>query len=528
METVKNNMVHSIYKNIGFMDEYGGSLFITILTCIIFFIAISYFYTMSHVKPIKKNWVQERCNPTVIPFAGLINKEPGSTTMEFTAKNFSTCINNILIEIVQDVLKPIHYAVSAIENLGSDLANDINLVRKKVSDVLSNISSIDEEIMGRILNFLMPVQLMMSKMMTVMKKAQATLVTGFYNVITGYLGLHSFVGAFVDILIIFLVMLASLILPLLFFFFTIPLAIPPLLVFTIVAGFTTLVIVGLSDVLHMTQSSVPPKPRCFDGDTILHDDNNNPIKIKDITIGTKLRSGSIVTSTFVLSSHQMEMYKYRGVVVSGNHYVMHEDVWKTVKEVDDAEPIEDYSEEYIYCINTSSKLIIINGVIFTDWDSLDDIDTIDLRISCKKYLPEDFAFDDIHNHLVGGFDENTSIELDTGQSISIKDVEVNDVLRFGERVLGKVIIDTTNISVKKVNINGKEFICGPNNIIYDNDVGVKTTLDIEADEVIDKPDKLYHLITDNDYIIIDGIQFLDFDGSLEQFLQGPQFVYFIN
>ena len=154
----------------------------------------------------------------------------------------------------------------------------------------------------------------------------------------------------------------------------------------------------------------------------------------------------------------MEMYKYRGVIVSGNHYVMNEEVWKTVKEVDDAEPIEDYSEEVIYCINTTSKLLVINGTLFTDWDSLDDIDTIDLRISCKKYLPEDFAFEHIHNHLVGGFHKNTSIELDNGQSVPIKDIEVNDVLRFGERVLGKVTIDTANISVKHLDINGKKFI----------------------------------------------------------------------
>ena len=299
MDEVHKNIVKTIYNNKGFLDEYGGSLFVTILTCLIFFIAISYFYVMSRAKPIKKNWIKERCNPSVIPFAGLINKDPSSTTMEFTGQNFTTCVNNILIEIVQDVLKPIHYAISGIEKMGEGLMNDVNMVRKKIADVLGEFGSIDKQIMGRILNFLMPVHLMMSKMMTTMKKSQATLVTGFYNVIVGYLGLHSFVGAFVDILIIFLVMLSSIILPLLFFFFTIPLAIPPLIIFTIVAAYTIVVIVGLSDVLHMTKSSVPPKPRCFDGDTIIYDIKNNPIKIKDVKIGTALKGGDVVTSTFV-------------------------------------------------------------------------------------------------------------------------------------------------------------------------------------------------------------------------------------
>lgn len=530
MEAANTNFIKTIYNKEGFLEHYGGSLFITIITCLVFFISISYFYTMSHLKPIKKNWINERCNPAVIPFAGIINKDPSISTMEFTAQNFSSCVNNILIDIVEDALKPIHYAIDSVSGIGKGIMDDINMVRKKITDVLGQIGSIDQQIMGRILNFLMPVHLMLSKMMSISRKVQGSLVVSFYNVIAGYLGLHSFFGAFIDILIAFLVTLAAFILPLLFFAFTAPLAVPPLLIFTAVAAYTTVVIVGLSDVLHMTKSSVPPKPRCFDGNTIIYDSSFKPVKIKDAKVGMKLVDGSYITATFVLSSSEMQMYNVNGNIVSGNHYILDNDVWSNVSDLEYAKKIEDYNEEYIYCINTSTKILVVNGSIYSDWDSLDDMDIIDIRLACRNYLPEKFNYNHIHKYLVGGFDGSTMIELESGESISLMDAQVNDVMRFGERILGKVIIDTSELDIHKYKIGHYEFISGPNNVIYDNELGIKTTLDIDGSQVStnDKPKYLYHLITDTNYLTINGIRFLDYDGSLEHILNDqPTSVYFV-
>ena len=172
METVSatKSLLKTIYKEHNYLDEYGGSMFITVIVCIVFFIAISYFKVMANINPIKQNWAKERCTPSVIPFAGLINKGPQDTVLGYTGKNFSGCVNNILIDIAQDVLKPIHALMSVIEDTGKDLSDAVNAVRAKIADMLNEISSIATDVMGRILNFLMPVHKMMSKMMTIMKK----------------------------------------------------------------------------------------------------------------------------------------------------------------------------------------------------------------------------------------------------------------------------------------------------------------------------------------------------------------------
>ena len=118
----------------------------------------------------------------------------------------------------------------------------------------------------------------------------------------------------------------------------------------------------------------------------------------------------------------------------------------------------------------------------------------------------------------GGFVGTTKIELEDGRSIPIKDIVVNDQLRFGERVLGIVEIDTTTMdSIKEFIIKDRYFAGGPNLRINDKDLGIQSTLDI-AGVQIQKPKKLYHILTDSKFLTVDGIQFFDYNGALEPIL----------
>ena len=64
-------------------------------------------------------------------------------------------------------------------------------------------------------------------------------------------------------------------------------------------------------------------------------------------------------------------------------------------------------------------------------------------------FPENFSKNDIHKYLDAGFDENTTIELDDGRSILIKDIEVNDGgLRLENVTItshGKITIGHTSV-----------------------------------------------------------------------------------
>jgi len=132
-------------------------------------------------------------------------------------------------------------------------------------------------------------------------------------------------------------------------------------------------------------------------------------------------------------------------------------------------------------------------------------------------LPKHFELKDIHQYLDGGFSENTKIELLDGHNVNIKDMEVNQILRFGERVVGIVKIDAENLQLKQYILDDSNiFYGGPNLQICDSDLGMVNTLDIYGDKINEK--YIYHIITDKKSFYVDGVQFCDYNSCLDKFL----------
>ena len=91
--------VKTIYKKNGYLDKYGGSVIITGLLLFITWLILSYHIVMRKVAPIKADWVNQRCSPSVMPFAGLINGPPGQSKFAYAGQNFTNCVSNILKQI---------------------------------------------------------------------------------------------------------------------------------------------------------------------------------------------------------------------------------------------------------------------------------------------------------------------------------------------------------------------------------------------------------------------------------------------
>lgn len=235
--------LQKMYNSQGYMDLYGGSAVLSILLVIVFFILFSYFHIQKRFSQIRREWPKYKCNPQVLPFAGLINKNPHMTAMDTTAANFNECINNVLIDITGDFLQPIYYITSGLETMVKGIVDDVQNIRKKIGSIVGNFASIDTEIMGRTLNLMMPIKLMFIKMKDMLAKTNATLITTMYSGIATYLGLKSFISVFAIFMLIplaFCILTAAI---LDIFFFTAPFAVP----FEIAAGIigAVLIFVGI-------------------------------------------------------------------------------------------------------------------------------------------------------------------------------------------------------------------------------------------------------------------------------------------
>ena len=526
------NKIGELYNHSTYSEKNGGSIFMTVLILFVFFIALSYYYVMAQAQPIKDNWVSERCSPAVMPFAGLINKPDGQSAFDFTGENFSYCTQNIIKEITSIFLIPVNAATNVVQMTFEQLAEAIQAIRNIVNNIRKAFAGISTQIFDRLLNILIPLQKIIISMKDMFGKVQGILTATLFTFMGVYNTIMTGIKTSFNLMMSIFIIITVAIIILLAIFFTIPAGLIGVGLYIPIAIIMITMLVLISNVMNQSgMDSVPPVPSCFAKGTKLKTKNGKEVNIEDIEVGTILHDGSIVTATMILSSHTETMYNFNDIIISGTHKVLFDNDFIFISNHPDAVKIDDFYEEHIYCINTDTKLIKISDMIFCDWDELDDMDLMEIKVKSSEIIPDidinTFDKKDIHKYIDSGLHGNTLVELEDGRSINIKDIQVNDILKYGERVVGTVKINGSDIKLFKHNVND-DIITGSANLqIYNPDLGIfNNTLEqtIYSEEVVkDKPEILYHLLTDTCDFSVNNLNIFDYNGAIESFLDEDEY-----
>jgi len=475
--------LNSLYKKRGYTERYGGEIWMTIIIFLIFFIWISYYHTLNHIQPIKTDWVNKRCTPSVIPFSGLIMKAKGQSTLDATGENFTYCIQDILESIAGYAFEPINYVMSTLIDTFKELANAIDSIRGMFDNVRNSFTDITGDVMGRTLNITTPLTSLVINAKDMAGKAQGAITAGIYTLIGAFLAFNSLFNSIFSIVITILIALTASIAAL--WALVVPTfgatAIPATaftVIYIAIAVILAIVAIFMGEVLHAQSNSIPSAPSCFDKNTHIALYNLTTKAIHDIKVNDILWDGSVVTAKMELSALDKTFYDLDGIIVTGDHSIFYKE-WIPVSEHPDSIKIDEYSEPLIYCLNTDTKTIKIKNHIFSDWDELDDTDLDQIRTNCP-HIPTNFKNRDIHAYFNSGLTANTPIRLQTGETKPICDIKVSDMLYYGERVRGIVEIEN--------NIN-----LGSNGI-------------------------LYHLLTYEGFFHREGVKIGDYNVAIEKYL----------
>jgi len=532
--------VYEFYKKKGYFDKYTGSIAISIIIIIVFFVAISYLFILVNLNYYKKNWVQERCNPVVMPFAGLINTPSNMSMLDFTVVNFSYCLNTILEDIVTFALAPIIFALEIIVMVYDEILMALDSITKIFTFIRMQTALIMTDILGGIMNYLVPFQLMIIKSRVMMEKSYASLQAGFYTIIGTYYtmvtGIRASYGVGVIISYILAAMAAGLFIAAgVAFGIPFGLGVPAGIVLTIggmvdvgflIFSIIMVVMIGygfLLPILGLFPSPLPGVPSsCFSGNTKVKLCNGSKIenvKFKDIQPGMKLKDNSIVTSVFKHNTGDAKMYKLDNIYVTGEHRVLYKNNWIASENHPNAILLkeDEFNEPYLYCLNTTNKTITIDSHKFKDWD---DMHKKEYGILEKKFNLE-IKKDNIFETFENGFHEDFEISLYDGSKKHIKDIKVNDILKNGITVTGTVKIQN-NLPVYQF----LEFIATPgcllkrNNKIYPVKNGLLGYKLIETTNNNDNiyGNYLYHIVTDKGIFEAYDLEFLHYGYNLDIFL----------
>ena len=501
------NNITKMYDKLTYFDQYGGSLVLFIVITIIVLLLVSYFHTMVNVQPIIDDWPNQRCKPNIIPFAGLITHPEGISASDYTSQNFTYCIQNILSNISGMAVEPLTFITNMLKSIINIIQTAIQSIRAMFDKVRSSMQAVSEEIMGRIMNIMMPLMQIIISFKDLTSKIQGTMTAGLFTLLGGYYTLKALMGAIAQFIIIILIALAVMIAIFWIIPFTWGAAISMTIIFIAIAIPMAIILAFMVDTLHVSPGISIPKVKCFDKNTPIKMNDGTIKKIIDIQVGDVLYDNNVVTAKFKLATEGSQMYILNNILVSDSHIVKYGNKWIPVcKHPEAIKFYEDYDHPYLYCLNTTHKIIIINDTIFTDWDEIYE-DTLDKVINNNIIPIPNPTF--IHEVLDCGFFDSTKIKLKDKTILNINKVNVDDILENGEKVYGIVEIDGSTI------LEHFRYNLGENNFLE----GHAPNLSFINRENIDMNYKLYHLLTDKGTFKIGNIVIKDYNAAIDRFLE---------
>jgi len=147
-------------------------LLLTIIIIVIFGGLFLVNYLSVGIQNIKKNWPQYRCNPMIMPFAGLFGHDVTS--------NFTYCIQNMQTSYMSELLKPINYSTKITGQITGDITKALQSVRAFFNKIRNFITNIVQEIMGVFLNLLIGIQQQLMALKDLFAKVIGLMVTCLY------------------------------------------------------------------------------------------------------------------------------------------------------------------------------------------------------------------------------------------------------------------------------------------------------------------------------------------------------------
>jgi hypothetical protein len=522
-----NKPINDLYENLTYFDNYGSSvIFVVVFTLILIFL-VCFSYVSLQAKVIRNNWQTERCKPYVLPFAGYIMKPTNMSSSDFTKENFDYCTQNKLKDTASKSLAPFFTIFTASASLLQNYIQSSNSLRAVLDKTRNLFSNILRQVFGKTINIGLYTQQLLISIKDTFGKIQGSVVAILYSFFASYLGLQSLMGIIVKFLINALIALASAIVMLWMIPATWGQAAAGTALFVAISVPLGLFVNFLQKTFQLDINAPklkvpkPKKLKCFDENTLLEMNDGSFKEIKFVKPGELLKNNNKITAVFQVETKGSILYSLNDVIVSNTHLVFLKETKKWIRVSDHpmAKKVGFYGKPYLYCLNTQEKIIEIKETIFSDWDEVFGKSLEMMKKKFKLLYPLEKE-ENYHDYLENGFHENTIITLEGGEKRKIKEIKIGDILENGNKVYGVCEIDGTKVKQYEYKIKNKTIKASNNILLSDENFQVFSTIDLDKNlkTKIHSEEKLYNILTESHSFEINGLQFCDYNFSIDFFI----------
>ena len=414
--------IKSIYKDIGYFDEYGMSIIIVFFFMLLIILVVISLHTMEIAAKTDESWEMERCKVPNVFLGGFIHSVPGKSATEYTKENFSYCMQRISHEVNELSVNPLYSILTDMQSIVVGQIKDIEEIRALFSEIRNFISSISKDLYARIMNLVIEIQILMASALDAMRKMMGVMTAILYSTMGMFITLKSFLGVVLSSIRNAMIALAV--------YITLLWTQPELYIiaegwtYVYIGLLTTYINVtsALKDTLGIQAAPITSKPRCFGGKNPIELEDGSWRYMKNIQCGDVLKFGGKVTAKMILSSTNLNMFILNGCAVSEKHKVMYNNEWIPIIKHPQSKKIK-YTEQYVYCLNTELKTIGICGNVYMDWDEINEDDTICLNSHSPLNNGFEYNIYGIRPTLYGGKMCKSISSFEIGEYILIDDTQ---------------------------------------------------------------------------------------------------------
>ena len=417
---------------------------------------------------ISDNWEDKRCDPYVIPIAGLFKPfEDTRTASEFSTDNWKFCQK----EYIQNALRT---ATRGATDLVSSTSSSVGMIQDIVGvsadiffDVWKFCHSMYSGFMDKMKTATMLFRNFMIKMHTLIQRVDAAITSIVFALISLMIGIMDSIKFMVVVAVIIMAIL--IILQIILFFILLPIS---GLIATAMATLNIIIITLAATLVTAASDTFISSGACFASGTqvAINGSKFKSKSIETIQLGQVLQDGGRVTAKhqFIIPGGITDMCLLNGVRVTGDHLVVYKNALIPVREHPDCIPIQYVYSEPVWCLTTTTRRIPVLGLglglgltLFADWEEIDDADADgrqqwyrEVWKSLNRFVPlpvSDSKLDD-----ESGVDPNCLIEcrklflfgIEYVVHKPIKDVRIGDVVCDSLSVSGKTTV------IGKVSLEG--------------------------------------------------------------------------
>lgn len=233
-------------------------------------------------------------------------------------ENFQFCLQQIIQEQTRGVTGPFAGGMLGFTTILTNLMNSVNSFRVTMATLVGGVLKIISEFKARMTALMGRVKLSASRMKAMMYRVYGTMTAVMFMGISAQTGIANFGDTFI---------------------------------FKFIDTF------------------------CFPPEQLIELEIREKVPIHTVKIGTVLKGGHTVESTYTFYADGQPMVRIGNVIVSSNHFVKHLRKWILSKDHPDAISVGDWSggtQRPLVCLSTDTHRIPIDDYIFADYDETDE------------------------------------------------------------------------------------------------------------------------------------------------------------